>query len=90
MIKKILISATILLSASAFPVMAGNMGYYYPAFSAYLPVNPTYQDMQRYIQEYEDYARGCEDDINRILREKQQAYFQVQSAIQRYNTSHIY
>lgn len=88
MLKKILISAAVIAACTASPSMASNMGYYYPSFSAYLPIDPSYEDMQRYIQEYEDYVQGCRDDVDTILQAKQQADSEVEMAISQYNMSH--
>lgn len=90
MIKKILISAAVIAICTASPALASNMGYYYPSFSAYLPLDPSYEDMQRYIQEYENYVQGCRDDIDTILQAKQQADSEVEMEIQRYKMSHMY
>lgn len=88
--KKILISCAIAL-LPLFPASASNMGYYYPSFSGYLSsYDPTAEEIGRYIDEYEEYVRGCREDIETILRAKEQADSEVEMALQQYKMSHMY
>lgn len=88
--KKILISCAIAL-LSVFPASASNMGYYYPSFSGYLSsYDPSAEEVGRYIDEYEEYVRGCQEDIETILRAKEQADSEVEMALQQYKMSHMY
>lgn len=88
--KKILISCAIAL-LSVFPASASNMGYYYPSFSGYLSsYDPSAEEVGRYIDEYEEYVRGCREDIETILRAKEQADSEVEMALQQYKMSHMY
>lgn len=85
--KKILISCAVAL-LSVFPASVSNMGYYYPSFSGYLSYDPTAEEIGRYIDEYEEYVRGCQEDIETILRAKEQADSEVEMTINNYKMMH--
>lgn len=64
-----------------------NIGGYYPAFDSYLSINPTREEVGRYVDEAQEYIEACDRDIEMIMQSRNDAVNRANAAIDSYNLS---
>lgn len=65
-----------------------NMGGYYPTFPSFLSLDPTREEVLRYVEEAKEYIESCDRDIEMIQDARNDAANKVNNAIDSYNFSH--
>lgn len=92
--KKLLpiIALTLISSCSSFVVGYSygwsNIGGYYPTFPSFLSIDPTREEVLRYVEEAKEYIEACDRDIEMIQDARNDAVNKANNVIDSYNFSH--
>jgi hypothetical protein len=72
----------------AYVAAGSNYGWYYPPFNEYLPYNPSYDEVQSYLNDARQYVSNCNEDMQQIEEARNNAVQQANNVVSSYNLSH--
>ncbi len=65
-----------------------NMGGFYPEFNTIFPINPTYEEVGRYIDEGKAYVNACNNDIQTIAEARDRAIETINNNVNIWKINH--
>lgn len=88
--RKIILTAAFMAFIGISPALGyyggSNMGYY-PSFSGYIYSYSSAEEVGRYVDDAKEYIEKCNNDIEEIIRKRDEAARDANDAIYRYKSS---